>query len=191
MGAHPGRLARQGVLLAAAAKTGLALLDARGGSVLAALDSAGLVNHGAALSADGRLFAAATFTADVKARAPGRPPPASPTPASGAAGRGAAPCRPCSSCCRASGWAAAPLSGCPPGRPLQGGGSLVSTHRLLMCGTRGNQSLRRVRKHWRLPRLPFPHALQTGCRVDDPTCWCMHYVDMLPAVAAVGGRGWV
>ncbi len=56
----------QGVLLAAAAKTGLAVLDAKTGSVLAALDSAGLVNHGAALSSDGRFFAAATFTADVK-----------------------------------------------------------------------------------------------------------------------------
>jgi len=103
VGAHSGQLAGQGVLLAAAAKTGLALLDARGGGVLAALDSAGLVNHGAALSADGRLFAAATFTADVKARAPGRPPLHSPTAASGAAGRGAARCRPSSSCCCASG----------------------------------------------------------------------------------------
>ncbi|KAK9832499.1 hypothetical protein WJX81_002288 [Elliptochloris bilobata] len=56
----------RGVLLAAAAKTRLAVLDARSGAVLASLDSAGLVNHGAALSADGRLFAAATFTADVK-----------------------------------------------------------------------------------------------------------------------------
>ena len=56
----------QGVLLAAAAKTALAVLDAKTGSVLAALDSAGLVNHGAALSPDGRFFAAATFTADVK-----------------------------------------------------------------------------------------------------------------------------
>ena len=56
----------QGILLAAAAKTRLAVLDARSGAVLASLDSAGLVNHGAALSADGRLCAAATFTADVK-----------------------------------------------------------------------------------------------------------------------------
>lgn len=56
----------QGILLAAAVKTRLAVLDARSGAVLASLDSAGLVNHGAALSADGRLCAAATFTADVK-----------------------------------------------------------------------------------------------------------------------------
>ena len=56
----------QGILLAAAAKTRLAVLDARSGAVLASLDSAGLVNHGAALSSDGRLCAAATFTADVK-----------------------------------------------------------------------------------------------------------------------------
>lgn len=61
----------QGVLLAAAAKTALAVMDAGSGSVLAALDSAGLVTHGAALSADGRLFAAATFTADVKVGRPG------------------------------------------------------------------------------------------------------------------------
>lgn len=47
------------------AKTSLSLLSMRGGK-LANLDSAGLENHGAALSPDGRFFAAATFTSDVK-----------------------------------------------------------------------------------------------------------------------------
>jgi len=54
-----------GVLLSCSAKNELRLFSFAG-KQLASVDAAGLHNHMAAISLDGRFFAAATFTSDVK-----------------------------------------------------------------------------------------------------------------------------
>ena len=56
-----------GVLLSCSAKNELRLFSFAG-KQLASVDAAGLHNHMASISADGRFFAAATFTSDVKVR---------------------------------------------------------------------------------------------------------------------------
>ena len=72
---HDGRQAIQlqsahrsetsGILLSCSAKNEMRLFSFAG-KQLASVDAAGLHNHMAAISPDGRFFAAATFTSDVK-----------------------------------------------------------------------------------------------------------------------------
>ena len=65
---------QQGMVMCSAPATNTALCCSpdsvmavvEGGRVLAAIETNGLKNHGAAMSFDGRFVAAATFTADVK-----------------------------------------------------------------------------------------------------------------------------
>lgn len=59
-----------GVLLSCSAKNELRLFSFAG-KQLASVDAAGLHNHMAAISPDGRFFAAATFTSDVKVSSTG------------------------------------------------------------------------------------------------------------------------
>ena len=74
---HDGRQAIQlqsahrsessGILMSCSAKNEMRLFSFAG-KQLASVDAAGLHNHMAAISPDGRFFAAATFTSDVKVR---------------------------------------------------------------------------------------------------------------------------
>ena len=59
------RSGNSGLLFSTSAKNELRLFSFNG-KQLASVDAAGLHNHMAAISPDGRFFAAATFTSDVK-----------------------------------------------------------------------------------------------------------------------------
>ena len=58
----------KGIFLSASTKQDMRVVDASG-KILARVDAAGLQTYDIAVSSDGRLLAAATFTADVKVRA--------------------------------------------------------------------------------------------------------------------------